>query len=200
MSALDIQKVEFVRSAAGPAGFPNDELPRCVFVGRSNVGKSSTLNALVGRKNFARVSAMPGKTVFVNLFLVDRRVWLVDLPGYGYSRAGQAERARYSGLIEDYFDHDRGRIRRLFLIVDARHKPSDGDVTMMDYARGYALPTAVIANKVDKLKPAEVEPSLAVIRQTLQLTDSDPLLPFSAEKKTGRNAVLADLFAACGIR
>lgn len=193
---LRIESAEFIRSAAGADGFPQDDLPRCAFVGRSNVGKSSTINALLGRKNFARVSSMPGKTVFVNLFLIDKRLWLVDLPGYGYSKTPKTERERYSRLIESYFAADMGKIKRLYLIVDARHKPTEGDKAMMDWIRHYGIPFTIIANKVDKLKKSQIEPSLDVIRQTLLLDDNALLLPFSAEKKTNRDAVLADMIRA----
>lgn len=193
--SVNFSNAEFVRSAADTGGFPKDDLPRCVFVGRSNVGKSSTINTLVGRKNFARVSAMPGKTVFVNLFLLDKKLWLVDLPGYGYSKTSKAERERYSKLIDAYFEADMTRIHRIYMIVDARHKPTEGDVTMIEWIRAYSLPVTVIANKLDKLKKSEIEPNMARIRQVLALGDDDRLIAFSAEKKTNRDQVLSDMNA-----
>ena len=199
-SGLNFGAAEFIRSAANADGFPKDDLPRCVFVGRSNVGKSSTLNALVGRKNFARVSAVPGKTVFVNLFMIDKKMWMVDLPGYGYSKTSKAERDRYSGLIEAYFQGDMARIRRIYMIVDARHKPTEGDCTMIAWIRTYGLPFTIIANKLDKLKKSEIEPNLALIRLTLSLTEEDRLIPFSAEKKLNRDAVLGDMLNAMADR
>ena len=198
---LRLYNAEFVRSAADNEGFPRDDLPRMVFIGRSNVGKSSTINALVGRKNFARVSSMPGKTVFVNLFLVDKKLWFVDLPGYGYSKAGKDERDRYSALIDSYFAEEMGKISRLYLIVDARHKPTEDDKLMMTWIREYELPFTIIANKTDKLKKSELEVNLLRIREALLLEEGARLVPFSAEKGTNKDLIVSDITNAakgCG--
>lgn len=190
---MDFRKTVFVKSAASSRDFPTDLLPRVVFVGRSNVGKSSTINQVVGKKGFARVSSVPGKTVFVNLFLVDEAGWIVDLPGYGYSKTSKEERERYSRLIEDYLAADQERIARIYMIVDARHKPTADDITMAQWIRHYGRPLTVVANKLDKLKKSEVEPNLARIRETLQLGEQDTLIPFSAEKGTNCALLKADI-------
>ena len=190
---MDFKNTVFIRSAAKPGDFPRDTQRRVVFAGRSNVGKSSTLNRVVGKKGFARVSSVPGKTVFVNLFQVEGRGWLVDLPGYGYSKTSQAERERYSRLIEQYFEADRAQIARIYMIVDARHKPMADDVAMAEWARYYGKPLTVVANKLDKLKKSEVEPNLARIRETLQLTAEETLIAFSAEKGINRELLCADI-------
>ncbi len=190
---MDFRKTVFVKSAAKASDFPRDMMPRVVFVGRSNVGKSSTINAVVGKKGFARVSSVPGKTVFVNLFQVDEKGWLIDLPGYGYSKTSKEERDRYSRLIEDYFAADQENITRIYMIVDARHKPTADDVTMVQWVRHYGCPLTVVANKLDKLKKSEVEPNLASIRETLMLSEEDVLIPFSAEKGTNCNLLKADI-------
>jgi len=190
---MDFRKTVFVKSAAKASDFPRDMMPRVVFVGRSNVGKSSTINAVVGKKGFARVSSVPGKTVFVNLFQVDEKGWLIDLPGYGYSKTSKEERDRYSRLIEDYFAADRENITRIYMIVDARHKPTADDVTMVQWVRHYGCPLTVVANKLDKLKKSEVEPNLARIRETLMLSEEDVLIPFSAEKGTNCDLLKADI-------
>ena len=190
---MDFRNTVFVRSAAKRADFPKDDRPRVIFAGRSNVGKSSTIKCVVGRKGFARVSSVPGKTVFVNLFLLEDRGWLVDLPGYGYSKTSQKERERYSRLIEEYFAEDREQIRRIYLIVDARHKPTADDVSMAEWVRYYGKPMTVVANKLDKLKKSEIEPNLARIRETLALTDADLLIPFSAEKGTNCDLLKSDI-------
>lgn len=194
---MDFRKTVFVRSAASQRDFPRDGLRRVVFAGRSNVGKSSTINRIVGKKGFARVSSVPGKTVFVNLFQVEGKGWLVDLPGYGYSKTSKEERERYSRLIEDYFAADRENISRIYLIVDARHKPTADDVTMCDWFKGTGCPVIVVANKLDKLKKSEIEPNLALIRQTLTLPEDALLIPFSAEKGTGKTELLAAISEIC---
>jgi len=194
---LDFRKSKFVRSAASAKDFPADLEPRVVFAGRSNVGKSSTLNALVDNKNFAKVSSVPGKTVFVNLFRTCDKLWLVDLPGYGYAKRSQAEQERFSKLIEGYFAADKEKIARLYLIVDLRHAPTRDDCQMADWARYYGVPFTVIGNKLDKLRPSQVEPAVQLARETLGLQD-EVLIPFSAEKKTGRDLLIADIMKAIG--
>ncbi len=190
---MNFNKAEFIRSAASAKDFPKDQTPRILFAGRSNVGKSSTINTLLQRKNFARVSASPGKTVFVNLFRIDDSLWFVDLPGYGYAKVSQREKERFSQLIEEYMNADRENVGRAYLIVDARHKPTADDVMMAQWFRAYQVPMAVIANKCDKLKKSEFEPNMDRIRQVLGLTEEEPLLPFSAEKATGREEVRRDI-------
>lgn len=186
---LNTQKAEFVRSAAGAKDFPRDLLPQIAFAGRSNVGKSSVINRLLNRKNFARVGAAPGKTTHINYFRIDEKIYLVDLPGYGYAKVSQTEKARWAGLIQSWFD-DRSLMTLGVLIVDARHKPTGDDKIMSDYFKGTGRPFAVVANKLDKLKKSEIEPNLALIRETLELPDDVKAIPFSAEKGTGREELL----------
>ena len=187
--ALNTQKVEYVRSAAGPKDFPRDPLPQVAFAGRSNVGKSSVINRLLNRKNFARVGAAPGKTVHINYFRVDERLYLVDLPGYGYAKVSQAEKDRWARLIQSWFDAP-DLMTLGVLIVDARHKPTANDITMADYFKAAGRPWTVVANKMDKLKKSEIEPNLALIRETLALPEAIKVIPFSAEKGTGRDELL----------
>ncbi|MCI9262999.1 MAG: YihA family ribosome biogenesis GTP-binding protein [Oscillospiraceae bacterium] len=186
---LNTQKAEFIRSAAGPKDFPRDPLPQIAFAGRSNVGKSSVINRLLNRKNFARVGSAPGKTTHINYFRIDEKIYLVDLPGYGYAKVSQQEKARWAGLIQSWFD-DPSLMSLGILIVDARHKPTADDRGMADYFRSTGRPWAVVANKLDKLKKSELEPNLALIRETLDLDNSVKLIPFSAEKGTGREELL----------
>lgn len=188
--SINIQKTEFVISAAKKADFPRDQLPQVVFAGRSNVGKSSVINCLLGRKNFARVGNSPGKTTHINYFKVDNQLYLVDLPGYGYARVSQAERARWGRLIEQWFQ-DPSLMTLGIQIVDARHKPTADDCTMIECFKQSGKPFIVVANKLDKLKKSEIEPNLLQIRTTLQLDDSVKVIPFSAEKKLGRAELLS---------
>lgn len=176
---------EFVRSAAKPADFPRDGLPQVVFAGRSNVGKSSVINRLLNRKNFARVGSAPGKTTHINYFLIDKRLYLVDLPGYGYAKVSKQERDRWGRLIEAWFA-DRERMTLGILIVDARHKPTADDCTMAQVFFNAEKPFVVVANKLDKLKKSEIPGNLHLIRETLALPDGVSVLPFSAEKGEGK--------------
>lgn len=195
--ALNFAKAEFTRSAGARDQFLRDGLPQFAFAGRSNVGKSSVINRLLNRKNLAYVGASPGKTTQVNYFLVDGRAYLVDLPGYGYAKVSRAEKERWGRLMESYFQEEGGRITAGVLIVDIRHKPTADDVTMHSWFRESGCPEIVVANKLDKLKRSQVEPALALIRETLELTEEDILVPFSAEKGTGREELLGLLNAAC---
>ena len=185
---MNTQKVQFIRSAATKKDFLRDGRHSAVFAGRSNVGKSSVINSLLNRKNFARVGATPGKTVQINYFLVDR-VYFVDLPGYGYAKVSGEERRRWGELMEDFFGEE-GLIRVGVQIVDARHAPTADDVTMKEFFRSAGLPYIVVANKMDKLKKSEIEPNLRRIREVLDLEEEVPVLPFSCVSGTGRNELL----------
>lgn len=188
--ALNFGKAEFIRSAVSRDTFVRDGLPQFAFAGRSNVGKSSVINRLLGRKNLAYVGASPGKTTQINYFQIDKRAYLVDLPGYGYAKVSKAEKDRWGKLMETYFE-DGGQLITLgVLIVDIRHKPTADDVIMHSWFRETGCPEVVVANKLDKLKPKEVEPALALIRETLELGEEDALVPFSAEKGTGREPLI----------
>ena len=188
----NLHNVEFLRSAVKESDFPADRLPQIVFAGKSNVGKSSVINKLLNRKNFARVSAKPGKTIHINYFVIDKQMYLVDLPGYGYARVSKAEQQRWGELMETYFA--LGLLTLGIQIVDIRHKPTRDDITMAEWFRASERPWVVIANKLDKIKKSQLEGNLAVIRQTLLLPEDVPVIPFSAEKGDGRDEVLALIF------
>lgn len=196
--ALNFQKAAFVRSAADKAHFLRDGLPQFAFAGRSNVGKSSVINRLLGRKNLAYVGASPGKTTQINYFLVDSRAYLVDLPGYGYAKVSRAEKERWGRLMDSYFQDEGEILTAGVLIVDIRHKPTADDVTMHDWFRQTGCPEIIVANKLDKLKKSQVEPALALIRETLELTEEDALVPFSAEKGEGKDTLVRLLTEKCG--
>ncbi len=192
MAGLNVNKAEFIKSAASPAQFIRSSMPSVVFAGKSNVGKSSVINRLLNRKNFARVGASPGKTVHVNYFCIDEKLYFVDLPGYGYAKVSQSERVRWGKLMEDFFAQPR-LIDLGVMIVDARHKPTADDVTMAQWFKSSGCALVVVANKLDKLKKSEIEPNLELIRRTLELPEEVLLIPFSAEKGQGRENLLSQI-------
>ncbi len=194
---MNLQRAEFLTSIADLAKLPKDGLPQITFSGKSNVGKSSVINRVLNRRNFARVGETPGKTVHINFFRIDERAYFVDLPGYGYAKVPLAEKERWGKLMEQYFSVPE-RVSLGILIVDARHKPTADDVTMASYFQNTGRPFVIVANKLDKLKKSEIEPNLALIRQTLRLDDAAKLIPFSAEKGTGRDELVKEIFRVCG--
>ena len=193
---MNLQKVDFVRSAATPKDFLADGLPQVAFAGKSNVGKSSVLNCILQRKNFARVGQKTGKTIHINYFKVDGKAYFVDLPGYGYAQVAASEKERWGKLMERYFAQPEA-LSLGVMIVDARHAPTALDVVMARLFEGTGRPFVVVANKLDKLKKSEIEPNMALIRQTLELPDDIPVIPFSAEKGTGRGELLSAIVRAC---
>lgn len=182
---MNFNNVEFLISAAAPKDFPGNRLPEIAFAGKSNVGKSSVINRILQRKNFARVGEKPGKTVHVNYFVIDKTCYFVDLPGYGYAQVSQKEKDRWARLMEDYFA--AGRIDLGIMIVDARHAPTKNDITMANWFLESGCPFVVVANKLDKLKKSELIPNMETIRADLDLPEDCPVIPFSAEKGTGRD-------------
>lgn len=185
---MNFNNVEFVKSGATIEGLPPKTLPEIAFAGKSNVGKSSVINRILQRKNFARVGEAPGKTIHANFFLVDKSCYFVDLPGYGYAKVPQAEKERWGKLMDAYFASER--ITLGVLIVDARHAPTMNDVTMADYFIQTGCPFVVVANKLDKVKKSEIQQNLALIREDLELPEDCPVIPFSAEKGTGRDELV----------
>ena len=185
---MNLHNVEFLVSAATPKDFPGNRLPEIAFAGKSNVGKSSVINRILQRKNFARVGDKPGKTVHVNYFTIDHTCYFVDLPGYGYAKVSQKEKERWGRLMEDYFAAQR--INLGVLIVDARHAPTNNDITMANWFLESGCPFVVVANKLDKLKKSELIPNIQTIREDLGLPEDCIVLPFSAEKGTGRDELV----------
>ena len=191
---MNFQNVEFLISAASPKDYPKNRLPEIAYAGKSNVGKSSVINRILNRKNFARVGDKPGKTIHVNYFTIDSKCYFVDLPGYGFAKVAQKEKERWGKLMEDYFA--AGRIDLGVLIVDYRHPPTQNDITMADWFIQSGCPFVVVANKMDKLKKSELEPNLVTIREDLALPEGTPIIPFSAEKGNGREELVRMVLAA----
>ena len=193
---MNFNNVEFLISAANPKDFPNVRLPEIAFAGKSNVGKSSVINRILQRKNFARVGEKPGKTIHVNYFTIDKKCYFVDLPGYGYAKVSQSEKERWGKLMENYFAANR--IDLGVMIVDARHAPTNNDITMARWFLDSGCPFVVVANKLDKVKKSQILGNLEVIRQDLELPEECPLIPFSAEKGTGRDDLIHLILKAAG--
>lgn len=191
---MNFNNVEFLISAASTKDFPKDRLPEIAFAGKSNVGKSSVINRLLQRKNFARVGDKPGKTIHVNYFVVDKKCYFVDLPGYGFAKVSQSEKDRWAKLMESYFAAER--IDLGVLIVDARHAPTNNDIIMARWFLDSGCPFVVVANKLDKLKKSEIIPNLQTIREGLELPEECVLIPFSAEKGNGKEDLVKIILEA----
>ena len=169
---------------------PDTGLPEVAFAGKSNVGKSSLINALMNRKSYARISATPGKTQTINFYNINEAMYLVDLPGYGYAKVSAAEKEKWGKMIEGYL-HNSKELRAVFLLVDIRHKPSANDKQMYDWICHNGYEPVIIATKLDKLKRSQVAKSLKEIRIGLGLPKEGKILPFSAETKQGRDEIWA---------
>ena len=193
---MNLHNVEFLISAASARDFPQNRLPEIAFAGKSNVGKSSVINRLLQRKNFARVGEKPGKTIHVNYFTIDKKCYFVDLPGYGYAKVSQAEKDRWGKLMESYFAAQR--IDLGVMIVDARHAPTNNDITMVRWFLDSNCPFVVVANKLDKVKKSQLAGNLQTIREDLELPEDCEIIPFSAEKGDGRDELIKRILTAAG--
>ena len=187
---MNLHNAKFVKSAVRPSDFIRSGLPQIVFAGKSNVGKSSVINKLLNRKNFARVGAAPGKTVHINYFLIDEKAYFVDLPGYGYAKVAKSEKHRWSELIEGYFAQDRN-LQLVMQLVDMRHPASALDVQMVEFLIAHELPFIVLLTKSDKLNQTKRKERLARIREELPCGDQLTIIPFSGETGEGVDEVHA---------
>ena len=186
---VNFNKAEFVISAVDTGGFKQDGLPHFVFAGRSNVGKSSAINKLLGRAALARTSATPGKTAQVNFYRVDNKIYFVDLPGYGYASVSKAEQARWGRMMDKYFEVCAERIRLGLMIVDIRRKPTALDVIMADYFRRRGIAFIVVANKLDKIGKTQRVGAMNTVVSTLSIDEVD-VFPFSAVTGEGGREIL----------
>jgi len=193
---VNFQNVKFIKSAAREQDLIETGLPLMAVCGRSNVGKSSMINALTRRSGIAKVGAKPGKTIHVNYFDIDRKLTLADLPGYGYAAVAKSEKDRWAKLCESFFQ--TAKLALGILIVDARHKPTADDVTMARWYTDTGCPVIIVANKTDKVKPSELEQNFQVIGDTLNVTKAH-VLPFSALKGTGRDALIGKIVSWCNV-
>ena len=185
-----IKNVELETVCGITSKIPDNTLPEIAFAGKSNVGKSSLINALMNRKSLARTSSSPGKTQTINFYNINSEMYLVDLPGYGYAKVPQAEKAKWGKMIENYL-HTSKQLRAVFLLIDIRHEPGKNDKTMYDWIVYQWYHPIIIATKLDKLKRSQVQKAIKVVRTGLGLKGSDIVIPFSAETKQGREEIYA---------
>ena len=186
---MKISNVDFVTSAVRKSQYPEDKKCEFLMIGRSNVGKSSFINTLVNRKNIARTSSIPGKTQTLNFFLVNNAFYLVDVPGYGFAKVSKNLKQKFGMIIEDYIQ-DRDNLKMVFMLVDFRHKPTDDDKLMYDYLKYYDKKVTIIATKSDKVSKNSYTKNEKIIRETLNMDESDKLVLFSAVNKIGKQEVL----------
>ncbi|MBS5938290.1 ribosome biogenesis GTP-binding protein YihA/YsxC [Clostridium sp.] len=191
---MKIKNSDFVTSAVKKEQYPTTGLPEIAFVGRSNVGKSSIINALTNRKKLAKVSQTPGKTRLINFFVINNGEFhLVDLPGYGYAKVSKTEKASWGNTIETYLS-GRSELKRVVLLVDSRHKPTADDIQMHEWIKFYGYDEVIIATKSDKLSNNELRKKEKDIRESLKLTKEDTLYFFSSVNKKGRDELIDNLF------
>ncbi|MBL4935736.1 YihA family ribosome biogenesis GTP-binding protein [Clostridium sp. YIM B02515] len=190
---MEIKQSEFITSAVSPNQYPKDERMEFAFVGRSNVGKSSIINSLTNRKSLAKVSSTPGKTRLINFFLINNTFYLVDLPGYGYAKVSKTERQSWGKIIEPYL-FKRPQLKRIVLLVDSRHKPTEDDILMYKWIKHYGYEVIVVATKKDKLKKSEISKNEKLIRDTLELSKDEKIMFFSSLSKEGKEELLDVLF------
>ncbi|MBO2537483.1 ribosome biogenesis GTP-binding protein YihA/YsxC [Rummeliibacillus suwonensis] len=181
---MKVHNVEIVISAVRPSQYPDDGLPEFALAGRSNVGKSSFINRMIGRKSMARISSKPGKTQTLNFYKIEEQLFFVDVPGYGYAKVSKSERAAWGKMIEQYLT-GRSVLKAVVQIVDIRHEPTDDDCMMYDFLKHYNIPTIVIATKADKIKKGNYAKHKKIVKDVLDMDPSDPLILFSAELGMG---------------
>ncbi len=181
---MKIKTAEIVMSAVKPEQYPEGDLPEIAMVGRSNVGKSSAINTLLGRKKLARVSSSPGKTRTINFYLINNAFYLVDLPGYGYAKTSKPERAAWGKMIETYLS-TRENLQEVIQLVDIRHNPSRDDQLMYNWLRHFGYGSLVLATKLDKIKRSQYQKHIKNIRETLGMPQESIVMPLSSLKKTG---------------
>lgn len=189
---MKVHNVEMVISAVRPNQYPEDGFPEFALAGRSNVGKSSFINKMIGRKSLARISSKPGKTQTLNFYKIEEQLFFVDVPGYGYAKVSKTEREAWGKMIEQYFT-DREPLKAVVQIVDLRHAPSADDCMMYDFLKHFDIPVIIIATKADKVKKAQWAKQKKLVKTTLDMVPSDPLIVFSSETGMGFDEAWAEI-------
>lgn len=183
-----IKKAELETVCGITSKLPENSMPEVAFSGKSNVGKSSLINALMNRKSLARTSSQPGKTQTINFYNVNDRIYFVDLPGYGYARANENVKAQWGKMIENYL-HRSQQLKAVFLLIDIRHKPSDNDCVMYDWILDHGFRPIIIATKLDKINRSQIQKQVKLLRETLKAEKDTRIVPFSATTKQGREEI-----------
>jgi GTP-binding protein len=181
---MEVRNVSLAAVGVKMNQYPTDKRPEVAFVGKSNVGKSTLINAMVGRKAIARTSSQPGKTRTINFYDVEGLMYIVDVPGYGYAKAPKTEIEKWGKMIEEYLQK-REELKSIVLLIDIRHEPGANDKIMYDWLKHYGYDIIIAATKSDKIKRSQVQKQLSVIRKSLNLEKDDVLIPFSGTEKTG---------------
>ena len=189
---MKINSVELSSLAVRQSQYPTDNLPEFLLVGRSNVGKSSFINALINRKNFAHTSSKPGKTQTLNFYIVNNAFYIVDVPGYGYAAVNKEKQKKFGVMIEEYITN-RKVLKRVFLIVDYHIKPMEDDIIMYDFLKYYNIPVTIVATKLDKLAQKDLAKQEKLFQETFKLQETDSIIPFSSMTKKGREEIYSTI-------
>ena len=189
---MKINEIELIISAVRESQYPTDIKPEFLLVGRSNVGKSTFINTIINRKNYARTSATPGKTQTLNFYKVNDAFYLVDAPGYGFAKVRNSLKKKFGLIIENYLK-SRDNLQMVFLLIDFRHKPTEDDILMYNYLKYYNIPVTIICTKVDKVSKNSFEKNINIITKELNIKEEDNLLLFSGLTKLGRESVYEEI-------
>ncbi len=185
---MDVNNVKLDVVAVKPSQYPQEVLPEFAFVGKSNVGKSSLLNAMINRRALARTSQTPGKTRTINFYKIEEALYFVDLPGYGYAKLSKSETKNWGAMIEGYLKK-REQLKCIVMLVDIRHEPSKNDVQMFEWLRHYNYNMVLVATKLDKINRSQIQKQISILRKSLGMASSELIIPFSAETKQGKEAL-----------
>ncbi len=185
---MKINSVDLTISAVRRSQYPTDNKPEFLLVGRSNVGKSSFINTLINRKNYARTSANPGKTQTINFYLVNEMFYLVDAPGYGFANLSKNKKKKFGLMMEDYLT-SRENLKQVFMLIDFRHKPSSDDILMYNFLKHYKIPVTIVATKADKIGITKQQSQRSMLLSELDLVVGDDFIVFSNVTKAGKNEV-----------